>query len=70
MPPHALQNIFGFLYIPRIMIVSLMTAGFWETNSTLIVICWIIAIILDLFGNIVKIGMMGTMMKAAAENMG
>lgn len=42
--------LFGFTLVPRMMIASAVTLAYGSTNPVLIVVCWILAVILDVIG--------------------
>ena len=54
-PPFSLSHIFGFIVIPRILLTGIITPIYWDANSILIIICWILAIVCDIIGIIFRI---------------
>jgi len=52
--PGLIPPILGFFFVPRMFLASVLTAVYGETNPILIVIAWILAIIIDIVGNVVK----------------
>ena len=55
-PPMHIPPILGMLFVPRIFLTGILTATYWNTNPILIVICWILAIVIDVIGLIIKTG--------------
>ena len=57
--PLQIPPILGFMFVPRMFLASLMTTAWFDTNTMLVVICWIIAIVLDVIGLIMRFAMVG-----------
>ncbi len=56
-PSLSLPPIFGFIFVPRLLLVGFLTPQYWGTNPFLIAICWILAVVIDVFALISKTGM-------------
>lgn len=46
-PPMSIPPLFGLTLIPRMFMVSIMTAVYWSTNPILVSICWLLAVPID-----------------------
>lgn len=53
-PPMSIPPILGMTLIPRLSLAGIMTSTYWETNPTLVVICWIMAIVCDIWALSIK----------------
>ncbi|MEK7518334.1 MAG: hypothetical protein AAB424_00515 [Patescibacteria group bacterium] len=56
------------MFVPRMFLASILTPMYWDTNSILIGIYWVIAIVLDVVGIIMKIAMQKKMMEQMASS--
>ncbi len=54
-PQMQFPPILGFLFVPRMFLMSCISILFWDSNAIIISICWILAIIFDLIGVWIKI---------------
>lgn len=68
-PPIQIPPILGFLFIPRIYLVSLISPIYWDHNSTLIVICWVLAILIDVASVIIKLTFQKSVYEQTKENL-
>jgi hypothetical protein len=65
--PLQVPPILGLIFCPRIFMMGILTTAYNGQNPTLIVILWILAVILDIIGFIVKSAMGVQMQKTAME---
>jgi len=69
-PPMSIPPILGMVFIPRMFLSGISTPMYWATNQTLIVICWILAVILDIVGIVMKVKIQSEMLSVLQEKMG
>ena len=67
-PSLSIPPILSFMFVPRMFLASILTPMYWDTNSILIGIYWVIAIVLDVVGIIMKIAMQKKMMEQMASS--
>ena len=52
--PQSIDPILGIMFVPRMFLASILSAGFGNTNHILVVVCQIIAGIIDVSALIIK----------------
>ena len=66
-PTMSVPPILGMLMVPRMFLAGILTPMYWETNPILISICWILAVICDVCGLIMKLPVQIAMFKSWKE---
>jgi hypothetical protein len=68
-PPMSIPPILGMAFVPRMFLAGTLTPMYWATNPILIVICWILAIVVDVWGIIMKLKFQSEMFSNLQKNM-
>lgn len=69
-PPMSIPPILGLLFVPRMFLAGVLTPMYWGMNPTLIVICWILAVALDVVGIAIKFKFQSEALSDLREKMG
>ena len=67
--PLQIPPILGMIFCPRIFMVGILTPIYSDQNQVLVVVMWLIAVVFDVVGFIVKANWGFQMQKAAMEQL-
>ncbi|MBN2094167.1 MAG: hypothetical protein JW740_02250 [Candidatus Zambryskibacteria bacterium] len=68
--PMEISPILGWIFVPRMFWASTLTSVYGDSNHTLIVIVWILAVVIDIIGFFTKASIGAKMMKTMSEEFG
>jgi len=53
-PAMSIEPLFGFILVPRLYLAVCLSAALWDSNPFFVLVCWAIAVVIDVTSLFVK----------------